>query len=189
MSKVDVDLSRATRLLQPGCLALVTARHRDKQNVMAAAWVTPVSSDPPMVALAIYPGRYTHELIDRSGAFTLNIPPRPLVETVNQIADVSGQDVDKFVRFKLDVYEGKEVGAPLIARCIGHLECGVVDRFQTGNHTLYIGEIVAASAEESAFDGEHWTLADEAVKPLHHLGASKYAVLDKPIEISSRSSP
>lgn len=183
MGKIDIDLSRATRLLEPGCIALVTAKHRGKQNVMVAAWVTPVSSDPPLVALAVYPARHTHDLIEKSGAFALNIPPRPLAETVKKIGDASGEDVDKFLRFKLDAYEGKQVSAPLISECVGHLECGVVDRFQTGNHTLFIGEIVAASAEQSAFDGERWTLADEAVKPLHHLGGNVYALLDEPLTV------
>lgn len=179
MAKIELDLSRATRLLQPGPIALVTAKFKNKANVMVAAWVTNVSSDPPMVALAVYPARFTHDLIEKSGQFALNIPPRPLLEQVIKISDMSGENVDKFVANKLTLYEGKQVNAPLIVECIGHLECGVVDTVRAGNHTLFLAEIVAASAEELAFDGERWTLADESVKPLHHLGGSVYALLDK----------
>ncbi len=179
MAKIDIDLSRATRLLQPGPVTIVTSRYKQKANGMAAAWVTPVSSDPPMVALAVYPARSTHDLIQKSGAFTLNIPPRPLAEKVKKLGQVSGEEVDKFVLTQLTLYEGKQVSAPHIAECIGHLECGVVDTVRTGNHTLFIAEIVAAAAEDTAFDGERWTLADESVKPLHHLGGSVYAVLEE----------
>lgn len=182
MGKVDIDLARATRLLQPGCIALVTTKYKDKHNVMVAAWVTPVSHDPPMVVLAVHPARLTHDLIVKSSAFTLNIPPRPLLEQVKKIGEVSGTEVDKFLLTNLTPYEGKEVSAPRIAECIGHLECGVVEKINAGNHTLFLGEIVAAAADELAFDGEHWTLADESVKPLHHLGGNVYAILEEPLE-------
>jgi flavin reductase (DIM6/NTAB) family NADH-FMN oxidoreductase RutF len=181
--KVDVGLTRAYRLLEPGPVCLVTAQYRGKKNVMPAAWVTPVSSDPPMVAIAVYSGRFTHGLIQKSGEFALNIPPRPLAEKVKKAGDVSGEDLDKFLQIGLTPYEGKQVNAPLIAECIGHLECGVVDTVRAGDHTLFLGEIVGASAEEAAFNGETWTLADEAVKPLHHLGGSTFAILMTPLSI------
>ncbi len=183
MGKIEIDLTRATRLLQPGPVALVTAKHKNKTNVMVAAWVGNVSNDPPMVALAVYPARFTHDLIQKSGQFALNIPSRPMASQVKQIAQVSGEDTDKFVLTKLNLYEAKQISAPLIVECIGHLECGVTETVRAGNHTLFIAEIAAASAEELAFDGEHWTLADETVKPLHHLGGNRYAVLESAIEV------
>ncbi len=178
--KVDVDLARATRLLQPGPVVLLTAHYRGKRNVMPAAWVTPVSSNPPMVAVAVFPGRYTHGLIEKSGDLALNIPPRPLADKIRKAGDVSGEDVDKFLQLGLTPYEAKQVSAPLIAECIGHLECGVVNSIHAGDHTLFLAEIVAATVEQSAFDGEKWTLVEEEVKPLHHLGGTSYAVLEKP---------
>ncbi len=183
MAKVDVDLTRATRLLASGPVTLLTAQYRGKKNVMAAGWVTPVSSNPPMVLVAVFPGRYTHDMIQKSGQFALNIPARPLAEKVKQAGERSGAELDKFLQIGLTPYEGKQVSAPLIAECIGHLECGVVDTTRSGDHTLFIAEIVAASAEEAAFNGERWTLADEAVKPLHHLGANFYAILEAPLSI------
>lgn len=178
MGKIKLDLTRATRLLQPGPIALVTAKHKGKANVMVAAWVTNISGDPPMVALAVHPARYTFDLIQKSGQFALNIPPRPLAEQVRKIAQVSGADADKFVLTKLNLEEASQVNAPLIVECVGHLECGVTDTVRAGNHILFLAEIVAASADETAFDGERWTLADESVKPLHHLGGEAYAILD-----------
>ncbi len=183
MAKVEIDLSRATRLLQPGPIALVTAKFKNVANVMVAAWVTNISNDPPLVALAVYPARFTHDLIIKSGQFALNIPPRPLLEKVKRIAETSGEDVDKFVTNKLTLYEAKQVNAPLIVECVGQLECGVMDTVRAGNHTLFLAEIVAASADELAFDGERWTLADESVKPLHHLGGNAYSLLQETILI------
>lgn len=183
MPKIEIDLSRATRLLQPGPIVLVTAKFKNKANVMVAAWVMNCSNDPPMVALAVHPARFTHDLIVKSGQFALNFPPRPLLDKVKKIAAASGEEVDKFVTNKLTLYEGKQVNAPLLVECIGHLECGVVDTTRAGNHTLFLAEIVAASADELAFDGERWTRADESVTPLHHLGGSAYAILETALTI------
>lgn len=183
MAKVDIELTRAKRLLQSGPVVLLAAQYRGKKSVMPVSWATSVSSRPPMVVVAVSPRRFTHGLIQKSGQFALNIPARPLAVQVKKAGEVSGEGVDKFSALGLTPYEGKQVTAPLIAECIAHLECGVVNTMRAGDHTLFIAEIVAASAEETAFDGERWTLADESVKPLHHLGGEAYAVLESPIVI------
>lgn len=183
MAKIIVPLARATRLLAPGPVTLLTAQYRGQKNVMPAGWVIPVSSNPPLVVVAVHPSRHTYGLIAKSGQFVLNVPGRPLAEKVKRAGETTGGEVDKFLTIGLTPYEGAEVRAPLIAECIGHLECGVVERFSTGDHDLFVGEIVAASAEEAAFDGEKWTLVDEEVKPLQHLGGSFYAVLETALSI------
>jgi flavin reductase (DIM6/NTAB) family NADH-FMN oxidoreductase RutF len=185
MSKIEVDLRRATRLLEPGPVCLVTVRYKGRANVMPAAWVTPVSSDPPMVALAVFPARFTHDLIQTSGTFALNIPPQPLADAVKKAGDLSGEETDKFLALHLTPYEAKQIAAPLILECIGHLECGVTDVIPVGDHSLFLGEIVAASVDEGAFNGEAWTLITAEVKPLHHLGANLYATLQMPLSVPS----
>jgi flavin reductase (DIM6/NTAB) family NADH-FMN oxidoreductase RutF len=156
MAKTDVDLAKAYRLIEPGPVVLVTAQYRGERNVMTAAWVAPAASTPPLVALVVYPANYTHDLIVKGGDFVLNIPARPLAEQAHRAATVSGRNVDK---------------------CIAHIECGVIARYDTGDHSLFIGEIVAASAEQTAFDGEMWTCADESVTPFQHLGKNTYALM------------
>jgi len=181
--KVEVPLRRATRLLNPGPVALVTAKYRDRMNVMPAAWVVPLSAEPPLVGVAIHPARFTHDLVWRSEQFALNIPGRPLMEAVDKLGSVSGHDVDdKFALVGLTLADPKQIDAPLIEECLAWLECAVVDAFEIGDHRLFVGEVLVAQVEEEAFD-ETWLLTDEELKPLHHLGGDFYAVLDRPIEV------
>ena len=35
-------------------------------------------------------------------------------------------------------------GSPLLADCLGYVECRLVDAFDPGDHTLFIGEVVEA---------------------------------------------
>lgn len=186
--KKEIPTWQATRLLQAGNLAFVTARYRDKVGVMPAAWLTPLSQTPPRVGVAIHPTRFTHDLVRRSGQFALNLPGRPLAEQVHQLGHVSGfEDVDKFKLAGFTEAEPKQVAAPLIEECLAWLECAVVDAIETGDHTLFIGEVLVAQVEEQAFD-DTWLLTDEEVKPLHHLGGNRYAVLEKPIVVDQEES-
>ena len=51
-----------------------------------------------------------------------------------------------------------------------------------GDHTLFVGEVLAARAEKEAFD-ETWRLTDEEARPLHHLGSDVFATLSEPFHV------
>ena len=59
---------------------------------------------------------------------------------------------------------------PWVDKCLAALECGPIDGIDVGDHTLFLGEVVGAWAEESAFD-RFWKLEEEELSPLQHLGA------------------
>jgi flavin reductase (DIM6/NTAB) family NADH-FMN oxidoreductase RutF len=180
--KVEVPLSRARRLINPGPVVLVTAKYKGTVNVMTAAWTTPISGDPPLVGVAINHGSFTHDLIAKSEQFALNVPGRGLAEKVKLCGTLSGRDVDKFEEASLMPLTAREVEAPLVEECLGHLECAVVEAHSLGDHTLFVGQVVAAWAEEGAFE-ETWLLGDEEARPLHHLGGTYYGVLEKRIKV------
>ena len=56
-----------------------------------------------------------------------------------------------------------------------------MDALRTGDHMLLVGQVLAASADAEAFD-ETWRLEDDDEKPLHHLGANRYALLGQIME-------
>ena len=143
----------------------------------------PISHRPPLVGVSIAPQRFTHDLIRRSGQFALNIPGRALLEKVELCGTLSGHNVDdKFAAAGLTPVDALEIDAPLIEECLGHLECALVEAISLGDHTLFVGEVVAAQAEGEAFDGT-WLLEEEEAKPLHHLGGKVYALLEERIEV------
>ncbi len=181
--KVDLPLTRANRLINAGPVVLVTARYKDRVNAMPAAWAVPLSKGPPLVGVAIHPARFTHDLIRRSGQFALNVPGRPLAEAVVKLGSVSGHTVeDKLALVGLHLAEPKQTEVPLIEECLGWLECAVVDAFEVGDHTLFVGEVLAAQVEQEAFD-QTWLLRDDDARPLHHLGSDLFAVLGEPFAV------
>jgi len=180
--KIEVPLSKALRLINPGPVVLVTSKYEEVVNIMAAAWTTPISHDPPLVGVSISPRRFTHELIEQSGEFVLNIPGLNLARQVKLCGTRSGRNIDKFREAHLTPAEAKLVSVPLIEECLGHLECTLVEHYSLGDHTLFVGRVVAAQAEAGTFS-ETWLLDDEEAKPLHHLGGTYYGVLGARIRV------
>ena len=52
-------------------------------------------------------------------------------------------------------------GAPVIGDCLGWVECRVVATLPSGDHTLVLGEVVAAGVEH---EGKPLTLQDAGFK-------------------------
>ena len=186
MAKVEVPLTGCLRLLEPGPVVLLSAQYRGHPGLMAAAWVSPVSYAPPMVAAAVNPQHNTHLLISKSQEFVVNVPGRPLAEQVLLAGRLSGREVDKFARTGLTPKDGRRVSVPWVDECLGHLECGLVDAYAVGDHTLFVGEVVGAWAEEEAFDGV-WKLEAEELSPLLHLGAEHFATPGGKFAVEART--
>jgi flavin reductase (DIM6/NTAB) family NADH-FMN oxidoreductase RutF len=182
--KREVALDQAHRLLAGRPICLLTTRYKGQVNVMTIAWVSPVSLAPPLVALAIHPARYTHDMLLRSEELVLNIPGRALAEQAMQIGSVSGRDEDKLLLTGLALESGHRVEVPWIEECLAHLECAVVDRLAPGDHTLFISEVVGAWVEEEAFD--EWWLApeeNEELSPLIHLGGRQFGLFGRQFRV------
>lgn len=172
----SIDERDARRLLGGGPVALVTTSWRGNFNVMPCAFVSPVSIDPPLIGIAVAPGRHTHDMIKYSEEFALNIPTRALLHHVQYLGSVSGAELDKFDLTKLPNFRARRISAPLLEGCVGWIECGVHDAYTTGDHTWFVGKVVAAQAESDAFANGVWTLSDPEEKPLQYLGINFYSV-------------
>ena len=176
-----LDEMEARRLLTGGPVVLVTTSWHAKANVMPVAYVMPLSFQPPLVGVAVHPSRHTHDMIRFSEEFAINVPGRSLIHHVQYLGSVSGQELDKFELTKLPTFKARKVEAPLIEGCIGYIECGLEDALRIGDHTLFVGRVVAASVDDEAFD-ETWLLGDDDYKPLHYLGLNRYAILGERLE-------
>jgi len=181
-TKTSVPLSNATRLISPGPVVLVTAQYEGVHNVMAAAWTMAISHDPLLVGVSISPDRWTHALIEKGGEFVLNVPEVSLAEQVKFCGTHSGREMDKFKEANLTPVDAEVVSVPLVGECLGHLECKVEGSYSLGDHTLFVGRVVAAHAATGTF-AETWLLADREARPLHHLGGVHFGALEERIRV------
>ncbi len=171
----------ARRLLGGGPVTLVTTAWRGNFNVMPAALFTPLSFDPPLIGLAVHQTRHTHDMIRYSEEFAINIPSRELLHHCQYLGSMSGLDANKLELTGLPTFRARHVDAPLLEGCVAYIECGVEDSYTVGDHTLFVGKVVAAQAEKEAFDGT-WQLGDLDLQPLHYLGLNYYSLLGERLE-------
>lgn len=176
-----IDDSEARRLMAGGPVVLLTTSWRGNWNVMPVALHTPLSIDPPLLGVVVHPARHTHDMIRYSEEFALNIPTQQLLHHCQYLGSTTGSELNKFDLTKLPTFRARRVEAPLLEGCVGWIECGVHDAYTIGDHTLYVGKVVAASAEKDAFEGT-WLLSDPEEKPLHYLGVNVYATLAQRLE-------
>ncbi len=162
------------RLLHPSLTVLLVSKSRGKVNVMACSWITPVSEDPPLVAVAVGRESLTNQLIRESREFTVNIPPASMLSQVWKAGTTSGRRVDKVRELGLRLSDPRAVSTPVIEGCMASLECVVVREVEAGECTLFIGEVKAAYADRSLFKRGLWDLSKTDL--LLHLGSRYFTV-------------
>ncbi len=177
--KVEIKSQYSYRLLHPMHTVLLSCIGKaGKPNITTLAWVMPTSSNPPLVAISVSPQRHSHTLIEESQEFIINIPTLELLQSVYACGTFSGRSFDKFKKAELTPIPAKKVKAPAIRECIAHLECTLDSQVTTGDHTVFVGKIVAAYANPGVFT-ERYSL--EMARMLYHAGGNNFAVLDPKI--------
>ena len=118
---------------------VLTSRTDAIMNAMIASWVSQVSYEPPLVMVAVHPNRYSHQLIRQGGGFALHVLASTQADSLSRF---KGPDI-KAKFSSLDWTTGK-TGCPILKECLAYLECDLKVDYRPGNHTLFIGEVVAA---------------------------------------------
>ncbi len=124
----------------------------EKPNVMTADWVMPTSFSPELVAVSIGHTRYTHSLIKECGEFVVAVPTVELLKDVWIAGTRSGAKGNKGL--SLTFVKSKKVKVPSIKECQANLECRVYKEIETGDHTIFVGEIVDVSYGDAFAGGK-----------------------------------
>lgn len=182
--RVAVDLAKAYRLLNHGPTVLVSAAHKGRRNVMAAAWNMPLDFNPPKVAVVIDKQTYTRALIEASGEFVLSVPPVALVHQVVAAGNLTGRDLDdKFEACGLKAAPASLVAAPLVGGCLAWLECRVLpEPAMAERYDLFLAEVVAAWADPAVFSEGRWHIETDVQRSLHHVAGGAFFATGAPVQ-------
>jgi flavin reductase (DIM6/NTAB) family NADH-FMN oxidoreductase RutF len=112
-------------------------------NVLVVSWITSVCASPPLIGVSLRPHRYSTQVIQETGEFTVNFPSHEMAVEVDLCGGLSGRDVEKLRVTGLTQTLGDAVRAPLIAECPVNLECTVRQTLALGSHILFIAEVMA----------------------------------------------
>lgn len=127
---------------------VVTADKNGTANAMPASWCTFCSAEPIMMAVSIAFERYTHELLENTDDFVLAFPNKEQKKAVYYCGRNSGKNVDKFEKTNLETIPAAEVSTPLVKDSVACFECKKSGSIVSGDHTIFIGEVVATHVSE-----------------------------------------
>jgi flavin reductase (DIM6/NTAB) family NADH-FMN oxidoreductase RutF len=164
----SIDPDRAFSLTSPLPFVLITSIDGEgRPNVMGASWVTKTSFVPFLMAVSIGHRRYSHDLISRSGEFVICYPSAEQEKAAVYCGTHSGRRENKFAAAGLRAVPSMKVRPPTVEGCTAALECKVVSSFPTGDHTLFVGEVLATTGDLSrgrhlfATTGSHMVALDQ----------------------------
>jgi flavin reductase (DIM6/NTAB) family NADH-FMN oxidoreductase RutF len=142
------------RMLTYGLYA-ATARHGDDVSLMTVNWLTQSSFEPPLVALAVESDSHSRAVIEASGAFALNVYASGQREFAGQLGRTFAKHPEKVGQ--ADWTPGPVTGSPILEAGLGWLECRVVGSLPSGDHVLFVAEVVEAGVKR---EGQPLTLAE-----------------------------
>lgn len=129
---------RAFGTMTYGIYILTTAKD-EKMNGMVASWVSQVSYEPALIAVAVHSNRLSHKLIEDSGRFALHVLGENQTELISRF--MASDPDTKFTGLE---WKAGHTGCPILKDCVAYFECRLNTRLQPGNHTIFIGEVAAA---------------------------------------------
>lgn len=125
-------------------VTVVTTEHEGTRYGMTVSAFSSLSLHPPLVLVCVEKAAKSHDAIRDTGKFGVSM-------LAQGQADVSGRFAsraeDKFSG--VSVRNG-ELGIPLIEGAICTLECRVHQQLASGDHTIFVGEVVEARVRDDA---------------------------------------
>jgi len=138
---------KVSRISLPCPVILLSAGTAEKQDAMTATAMF-VSEEPPLVVVSVGKKSFSHELIENTGEFVLNVAATDQVKLAKLLGATHGGDLDKFKEFQIGVEEAESVVSPLIKGSFSHLECKVITSYPLGHYVLYLASVSAYKVNE-----------------------------------------
>lgn len=145
---VEADVLRQAMRFWVTGVTVVTAAHQGVQHGMTVSSFTSLSLIPPQVLVSLAQNTRTHDLVTRSRSFGISILSASQLDISDRFAGRVADELDRLTGLETFVLTS---GAPMLTGGLAHLDCHVVTTLGSGTHTIFIGEVLAAT---NAGEGE-----------------------------------
>lgn len=149
-------------MLSPLPPAIVSCADGARANLITVAWTGILSTQPPRTYIAVRPTRYSHDIIEKSGEFVINLCTEELVRAADYCGMYTGKKVNKFEKCNLHPIPSTEVSCPSLAESPLSLECRIFEVKRLGSHDMYLADIVAVTVDDALLDGNGRLRLDRA---------------------------
>jgi flavin reductase (DIM6/NTAB) family NADH-FMN oxidoreductase RutF len=175
----------AKKVLGPGiapCMPLwliSCGDQRGNKNAMVVALCGMMSLKPLSAFAGIKYNEFSHDIIEATREFVVNIPTVDIARAFDFCGTRSGREVkNKIQEAGFTSAPATKVSAPLIVESPINLECKVMRDIRFDSHHVFIGEVVATHVEEALLTENNKIRRDRLKTFVGLYGdfATKYAV-------------
>lgn len=140
---IDAATFRACMRQVPGAVTVITTVHQEIRSGLTATAVCSVSADPPQLLVCVNRSSSAERVIAAAGRFGVSY----LTEDQQPVADIFSSPVQD--RFAHADWVELASGVPILKNAAAAFDCQVVQTITAGTHTIFIGAIVAAVAQDA----------------------------------------
>ena len=146
-------------------VTIVTTRAGDDVHGTTMSAVCSVSLHPQLVLVCVDHESDIHALIQESGVFAVNILHEGQASLAAELSHKGTAELLAAHRLETLSHRNGESGAPLLEDSLAHIECRVENTIEAGDHTIYVGAVVAAGVSPRAdrpllhYEGQYGSLS------------------------------
>jgi len=131
----------------PSGIYILTIGAGQRATGMLASWVMQAGFAPPMVSVAVKHGRYVGDWITAGQPFVLNLVGESQTALMKHFSH--GFEPDE------PAFEGLATthcprGVPILGDALGHLECEPVRHVDSGDHRVFLANVVRGRLNDAA---------------------------------------
>jgi flavin reductase (DIM6/NTAB) family NADH-FMN oxidoreductase RutF len=172
---IKISNEKGYQILNSGALLLISSVSQDKKHDIAPiAWQCPVDFDPvTKIMIACDKEHKTFKNIQETKQFCISVPHIFQLKLVKDLGSCSGNDINKFEKFKLSTINCDIIECIAPDDCIAYLECKVYNINTNDSTGLIFGEVLSVKVDKLAYNGRLLS-ETEAGKTIHHLGGKVF---------------
>ena len=146
-----------TQSVIEGAVGLVVVEAGAQRNAMTVSFFSEVAHHPTALWVGISPNTLTHTLIQETGRFSLAVLTQKQAQIAITCGTISGREADKCA--KLDLHPSPS-GFLFLANALASTGCVVRHSERTGDHTIFVADIIEAELDTATLDQRQLLLSD-----------------------------
>lgn len=148
-------------------VTVLTSYHGEQRVGITASSFSSLSLEPPRILVCVAKRLYTHQIINESGVFAVNILNTDQLEWGMLFAGMLPEREDRFAN--IDV-QTAVTGSPLLPGVLSWVDCRLAQAYDGGDHSIFVGDVVAAGTAGAGvpllyYDRQWRGLAAQALEP------------------------
>jgi flavin reductase (DIM6/NTAB) family NADH-FMN oxidoreductase RutF len=140
---VDAQLFKETLAHWASGVTVVTTLHEENPVGITASSFSSVSLNPPQILICVNKKLFTHGAIEATKTFAVNILGEEHLDWGKRFAGLVPEIEDRFADIET---KSAATGCPIFLDALAWVDCRVVHDYDGGDHTVFIGEVLAAGS-------------------------------------------